>query len=122
MYHRTIFSWIATASFLVATVLAQGQNHFINPPIPGGTGDFVDNKNFSTGSTVNLQWTTNYPMISLILWQNNNASYYTLIDNQPATQSFSWPIDITGVFDLRDGAGMSKIERSALRSRRELLT
>lgn len=97
---------------LLATSLAQRQNHFINPQIPGDTNDYTDNKNLSVGSTVNLQWTTNYPRISLILWQNDNASYYTLIDNQPATQEFTWPIDLTGVFDLENGGRRERAEGS----------
>ncbi|EME46854.1 hypothetical protein DOTSEDRAFT_70724 [Dothistroma septosporum NZE10] len=104
MYPRWLFPCIAILTSLATSALAQGENHFINPPIPGATNVYIDNKNFSIGATVELEWTTTYPMISLILWQNDNASYYTLIDNQPATQSFSWPIDLMGVFDLRNGA------------------
>lgn len=86
-------------SLLCLQTFAQN-NYFITPPSPGPTGQFDDNNVYALGSTINLQWKTNYTTISLALWQNDNNSYALLLDSVPASQTLRWDVDLNDQFNI----------------------
>ncbi|CAK3792756.1 Hypothetical predicted protein [Lecanosticta acicola] len=94
---------LLSALFLAVMASAQNTNYFITPPTPGDIHEYADNNVYAEGSTLELQWATNYSFVDLVLWQNDNSSYQTLIDDQRTTSSFSWNVNLTGMFSLNKG-------------------
>ncbi|KAK4495519.1 hypothetical protein PRZ48_013851 [Zasmidium cellare] len=90
---------LGALSLLCLQAFAQN-NYFITPPTPGPTGQFDENNVYALGSTINLQWKTNYTTISLALWQNDNNSYVLLLDSVPASQTLRWDVDFNNQFNI----------------------
>ena len=58
----------------------ESDGYFVNPPPAAGDKDYSQNKIYSIGETIELQWITDFTHTSLNLWQQN------LSDNtRPAT-------------------------------------
>jgi hypothetical protein len=56
---------------ILSSVSAQ-QNVFYNP-LPGAiVHDYSENPTYTIGDIVNIQWSTSYKTLSLVLWQNDN--------------------------------------------------
>ncbi|KAK4934033.1 hypothetical protein LTR66_015763, partial [Elasticomyces elasticus] len=47
-------------------------NYFINPQQPDAVAWYIDNNAYAIGSSIQLQWKTNYTGISVNLWQVDN--------------------------------------------------
>ena len=103
---------VALLGTLCTVALAQN-NVFINPPTNGPIHEYADDVVFAEGSTVNLQWTTNWSKITLLLWQNGNPNYQTLLNAVPAISSYSWMINLDGMFNLDKGEGMLRFMAAA---------
>ncbi|KAK6438486.1 hypothetical protein LTR95_005304 [Oleoguttula sp. CCFEE 5521] len=101
----TIFLLLTTASLRVLAK-SDANNYFINPQQPGAIHDYSTNNVYVLGSVINLQWATNYTGLSLALWQYDNSSIQTLEEKVLAFTSLAWPVDLTGLFDLKDGEGV----------------
>ncbi|KAF2162992.1 hypothetical protein M409DRAFT_26440 [Zasmidium cellare ATCC 36951] len=99
MFRPRLVSLLGVLSLLFLGAFAQN-NYFITPPTPGPTGQFDDNNVYALGSTINLQWKTNYTTISLALWQNDNNSYILLLDSVPASQTLRWDVDFHNEFNI----------------------
>lgn len=101
MLAQRLLSLVYVLSLSCLMTVAQSNNYFITPPTPGPTGQFSDNNVYALGSTINLEWKTNYSTISLALWQNNNDSYALLLDSVPGTQqTLRWDININDTFNI----------------------
>ncbi|OQO03903.1 hypothetical protein B0A48_10545 [Cryoendolithus antarcticus] len=104
---RCLLSDLCLLLFVAAPVgvLAKtdSNNYFINPEQPGAIHDYGSNNVYVLGSVINLEWAINYTGLSLALWQNDNNSIQTLKDKVLAFTSLAWPVDLTGLFDLKDG-------------------
>ena len=115
---RTIFSpysLVIALLFVSKTVWAQ-TNQFINPPVPGPDNVYSANNVYAVGSTINLQWTTNYTTMSLVMWQNDNATFQYLSKMVPAVSTLAWTVDLQGQFSLDDGDGTFKMAQIILAS------
>lgn len=66
---------------------------------------FSDDNVYAIGSTIELQWQTNYSILSLAMWQNNNNSFQYLFQSQTAVFSLLWNVNLTGLYSLSDGNG-----------------
>src|SRR6266498_2047509 len=70
-----MYSSFLRCSVLISTLLSlvsAQQNVFYNP-VPGATiHDYSKNPIYNIGKTVDLQWSTSYKRLSLVLWQNDN--------------------------------------------------
>jgi len=82
-------------------------NHFISPPpmAYSSSSNYTANYVYTEGDIMTMQWQTNWTKISAVLWQNNNASSQYLPGGYsvPTTQSFSWLVDVAGLYDLSKG-------------------
>lgn len=106
-----------TPSLLLHSVNAQDnstepQNVFINPPQPGPDHEYSKNNVYALGSTINLQWTTSWDAMQLLLWQNDNATYVTLEEDLQGVDTLSWNVDLTGLFSLDEGNGKCSLRSS----------
>ena len=106
MYRDVWFVLVALTSLFLAAEGFGPHNHFVNPPPPGVIHSYGEDSTYIVGSTIDLKWRTNYSKISLVLWQDNNASYQYLIEKQPATRFYAWKVNLTGLFSLDQGNGM----------------
>ena len=100
----SLSSLLVTLLCISRTILAQS-NQFINPPVPGPDNVYSANNVYAVGSTINLQWTTNYTTMSLVMWQNDNATFQYLSKMVPAVSTLAWTVDLQGQFNLDDGNG-----------------
>ncbi|KAF2161239.1 hypothetical protein M409DRAFT_28278 [Zasmidium cellare ATCC 36951] len=103
MLVKTFLRFITILRSLVWRVGADRdeKNYFINPPWEPGVPDTFDNNNFyDLGSTLDLNWETNFTTISLVLRQQDNASYTYLIERQPASKTLVWDVDLDGKYNI----------------------
>ncbi|KAF7193711.1 hypothetical protein HII31_04961 [Pseudocercospora fuligena] len=99
-----ISTWFLAFAFLFSRILCQDtENYFINPPPGGPIHDYSQNNVYATGSLIRFQWQTNYTTMSLVLWQNDNSSFQYFIQDQPASLSYTWTVDLSGKFSLDQG-------------------
>ena len=76
-------------------------NYFINPPRWAGDSSYASNEVYRVGSTVKLQWVTNYTSIYLLVyqWQPDGPTVGTSLDNTsegvPTFTSYTWEVNIT---------------------------
>ncbi|EME38983.1 hypothetical protein DOTSEDRAFT_29170 [Dothistroma septosporum NZE10] len=107
MHFSFALSFIVGLVSLCSRVVAQDQedDYFINPPTPG-SNQYTDNNVYAVGSTINLQWTTDFDELSLVLSQNDNSSFtWTILDRVPYVQTLQWSIDSQNLgFDLNNSA------------------
>ena len=75
--YRISASKMITALILITLIkiVTTQQNVFYNPASPGTDGDYSDNAVWVTGSQQELEWSTSYNNMSLVLWQQgaNNS-------------------------------------------------
>ncbi|KAK4633114.1 hypothetical protein CLAFUW4_03109 [Fulvia fulva] len=88
--------------------LAAAQNKFITPP-PGGDSGVYEGPSinvYGVGSTISLQWQVDYTRSSLSIIQTNltrpdvPAGEDFLFRKLTDRSSYSWDVNVTGVFDL----------------------
>lgn len=100
-YSLPCFVVLSSLFILPSTGDGDESNYFVNPPWLHGSGDtFESNNVYSLGSTLNLNWETNFSTISLALWQRGNTSSIYLINRQPVSKGFMWHINVDGEFDI----------------------
>jgi hypothetical protein len=85
-------------------------NYFVNPPIQGVSGDYTGNNVYTQGSSINFEWRTNYPTLSLTLIQDGNESNILLLEEVPTQSSYVWYVDLSGLFNLTHGNGKTQTE------------
>lgn len=117
-----LFSSIVLSALcmVTSTVSAADTNYFINPPTPGAIHQYADNNVYVEGAALDLEWTTDYPTITLYFWQNDNDTAQVLINNQHTDQQLSYKLDLTGTFDLKGGNG--KTLTSMIHQKERVLT
>ena len=98
---------LSTLCAVASTISAADTNYFINPPTPGAIHQYADNNVYVEGATLDLQWTTDYPTITLYFWQNDNDTAQVLIEDQHTDEQLSNKLDLTGTYDLKSGNGES---------------
>jgi hypothetical protein len=71
MSSSVIFRILAVC--LVYFSMAQAENQFDVPPVPGPVKDYSDNPTYNIGETVQLMWHMNFTGATLTLWQDNKT-------------------------------------------------
>ncbi|MCJ1435044.1 hypothetical protein MMC27_004414 [Xylographa pallens] len=86
-----VYIWLVLSA-LVEDVFGQG-NYFIYPPTVGTP--IANSLVFELGSTVNLSWSTAYPVESLYLWQDTVAESEILLNSVPTSTfgtQYTWTV------------------------------
>ncbi|KAL9059743.1 MAG: hypothetical protein Q9162_001044 [Coniocarpon cinnabarinum] len=95
MLGRNVLTQVVALVLCVLTrvVVAQGNEYFITPPATGAVHDYTGNKEYQNGSSLLLEWYSDFASNTLLMFQNDNDHVYVVFDSKgPGQLTYNWTV------------------------------